>query len=184
MKKKDIGSRLAFAGVGTAVSVIFILLGYYVRYVTLSCVVLTSIGILLPLSRGYFREAVLTAVVAGMIGFFIANIKIVPYVAVSGLYVVFTVFLQQKFSDKTWKILIGYLIKLGYSSLVFWILYKLLSLLVVDVTKIAFLSVLDATTLYAVFNIVFSLAFLAYDYLLVKGYDFAKEKIKKIGHRR
>ena len=183
MKRKDIGSRLAFAGVGTAVCVVFILLGYYVRYVSLSCTVLTSIGILLPLSKGYFRESILTAIVAGIIGFFIANVKIVPYAMGSGLYVVFTVFLQLKFSDKTWKILLGYLFKLGYSALVFWILYGLISVISVDVTKITFLSVLDATTLYIALNIVFSLAFLFYDFLLIKGYEFVKERIKKIGHR-
>ena len=178
--KKDIGSRLAFAGVGAAISVVFILLGYYVGYISLSCTVLTSVGILLPLSKSYFREAVLAALVAGIIGFFIVNIKIVPYLMASGPYVVLTVFALEKFSDKTWKVLLSYLFKLGYSALVFWICYTLIGAIVVDVNKITFLSVLDQNTLYIVLNLVFSLAFLFYDFLLQKGYEFAKEKIKKI----
>ena len=183
MKKspKDIGSRIAFAGVGAAVSIVFIVLGYFVGYLSLSCTVLTSVGILLPLSKEYYKEAVLAAIVAGVVGFFIVNIKIIPYAMASGPYVVLTVFLQQKFSDKTWKIALSYLLKLGYSALVFWICYSLISVIAVDVNKLSFLQTFSPAALYAVINIVFSLAFLFYDFLLNKGYEFAKERVKKIG---
>lgn len=186
MKKgpRDIGSRIAFAGVGAAVSIVFIVLGYFVGYLSLSCTVLTSVGILLPLSKEYYKEAVLAAIVAGVVGFFIVNVKIVPYAMASGLYVVLTVFLQRKFSDKTWKIVLTYLLKLGYSALVFWICYSLISVIAVDVEKLTFLQTLDKTALYLVINLVFSLAFLLYDYLLIKGYEFAKERVKKIGRSR
>ncbi len=182
-KSKDIGSRIAFAGVGAAISIVFIVLGYFFSYVSLSCTVLTSVGILLPLSKGYYKEAVLAAVVAGVVGFFIVNIKIIPYAMASGAYVVLTIFLQLKFSDKTWKILLTYILKLGYSSLVFWICYSLISVIVVDVKKITFLQTFSPVALYLIFNVVFCLAFLLYDFLLLKGYEFVKERIKNIGRR-
>ncbi len=180
---KDIGSRIAFAGVGAAISIVFIVLGYFLSYVSLSCTVLTSIGILLPLSKGYYKEAVLAAVVAGAVGFFIVNIKIVPYLMASGPYVVLTIVLQLKFSDKTWKILLSYILKLGYSALVFWICYSLISVIVVDINKLSFLQTFSPVALYLTLNVVFSLTFLFYDFLLLKGYEFIKERIKKIGRR-
>ena len=182
-RPKDIGSRMAFAGVGAALTLVFIILGYFVGYLSLTCTVLTSVGIMLPLSKGYFREGLIAAVVAGVIGFFIVNVKIVPYALASGVYVVLTVFMQLKFSDKTWKILLLYLIKLAYSALVFWICYSLVSAIVINVEKIGFLSGLSAPALYAVLNIFFSIAFLFYDFLLQKGYLFAKENIRKIGKK-
>ncbi len=180
-RPKDIGSRLAFAGVGAAISIVFIVLGYFIGFISLSCTVLTSIGILLPLSKGYFRESVLAAIVAGVVGFFIVNIKIVPYAMASGLYVVLTIFLLLKFSDKTWKILLTYALKIGYSALVFWICYSLISVISVDVTKLTFLQGLDGTVLYLVINLIFTLSFLLYDFLLQKGYEYAKERVKRIG---
>lgn len=182
-RSKDIGSRLAFAGVGAAISIVFIVLGYFVSYISLSCTVLTSVGILLPLSKGYFRESVLAAIVVGVIGFFIVNIKIVPYAMASGLYVVLTVFLLLKFSDKVWKIVLSYLLKLGYSALVFWVCYSLISVIAVDVTKIIFLQGIDGAVLYLLLNLIFSLSFLLYDFLLQKGYEYAKERVKKIGRK-
>ena len=183
-KPKDVGSRLAFAGVGAALSIVFLVLGRFVGYISLSCTVLTSVGILLPLSKEYYREAVLAALVVGAVGFFIVNIKIVPYALASGPYVVLTVLLLRKFSDKTWKVLLTYLLKLAYSALVFWICYSLIGVIVVDVSKVTFLKPLSAPALYAVLNILFSLAFLLYDFLLQKGYEFAKEKAKGLGRRK
>ena len=101
----------------------------------------------------------------------------------SGPYVVLTICLQLKFSDKTWKILLSYILKLGYSCLVFWICYSLISVIVVDVNKLTFLQTFSPVALYLTFNAVFCLAFLLYDFLLIKGYEFAKERIKKIGRR-
>ena len=93
LNTKDIGIRMALAGIGTALGVVFIALSYYLSVMTLTFTVLTAVGVMCPLSKDYYREGVLCAVVTGLIGFFIANIKIVPYAMVSGLYVVLTVFL-------------------------------------------------------------------------------------------
>ncbi len=181
MKKiQDIGSRLAFAGIGAAVSVVFILIGYFVRYVSLSCTVLSSIGIMIPLTQKYYREAVIAAVVAGVIGFFVVNVQIVPYAMASGLYIVLTVACKEKWSDAVWKLALSYFLKLAYSVLVFWICYSVVGAITVDTEKITFLKNLDEKTLYAVGNVLFSLAFLVYDGLVLWGYRYACQKVKAI----
>lgn len=180
MKKKDLARRIAFGGIGAAVSLVFILIGYFVRYVSVSCVALSAIGIVLPLTQKYYREAVLAVIVAAVVGFFIVNVKIVSFVMCSGFYVVLTVFAEQKCGDKSYKIILSYLIKTAYSCLVFWVAYRALGLISVDFSKITLVQNLSESAFYAVFNIVFSVLFLLYDFLLIKGYEYARVRISKI----
>jgi hypothetical protein len=170
------GLRIALAGIGSALSLVFVALSYYLSFLTLSFTVLTSVGIMFPLSKNYYREGILSAVTVGIIGFFIANKYIIPYAAVSGLYVVLTVFLYNK---KVNVILITAL-KIAYSCLVFWLLYKLTGLFVVNVDKIPFLIKFNSVGIYAILNLVFSLCFLAYDILLIEGYKYAKKLASRI----
>ena len=60
--KKDIGKRLALAGIGTAISLIFVVLAYFIKNLSLSFYVMSAGGVMLPLTKGYFREGFLTAV--------------------------------------------------------------------------------------------------------------------------
>lgn len=173
---KDVGIRIALAGLGTALSVAFIALSYYLSFMTLSFTVLTSVGIMCPLAKNYYREGILAAIAAGVIGFFIANVKIVPYAMASGLYVVLTVFLHNK---KINAVLLT-VVKLAYSCLVFWIIYKVTGTLVVNFDKLTFLANFNAVGVYAILNVAFSLGFLLYDLLLVKGYEYACKVAAKV----
>ena len=176
LNTKDVGIRLALAGIGAALSVTFIVLSYYVNFMSLSFTVLSAVGILVPLSKDYYREGLLTSIVAGLIGFFIANIKIVPYAMASGLYVVLTVFLY----NKKINVVLTSVLKAGYACLVFWILYKVTGLFVVNVEKITFLNNFNEIGLYAILNAVFVVAFLLYDLLLVEGYKYSKKLAEKV----
>ena len=179
MKKlstKDIGIRLALAGVGTALSLVCVTLSYYLSFMSLSFTVLSCIGVMCPLSKGYYREGIITSVAVCIIGFFIVNIKIIPFAMASGLYVVLTIFLHQKKVN----VIITFIAKLAYSCLVFFIIYKVTNILVVDVTKITFLSKFNETGLYIMFNLIFSLCFLLYDLLLIKGHQYATVLADKI----
>lgn len=175
-KYSEIGLRLALAGVGTGLSVAFIALSYYLSFMSLSFTVLTSVGIMCPLARDYYREGILAAIAAGVIGFFIANIKIVPYAMASGLYVVLTVFLY----NKKVNVILLTLIKAAYSCLVFWIIYKITGTLVVNFEKLTFLADFNETGLYVLLNAIFLVCFLAYDFLLIKGYEYAKKLAARI----
>lgn len=173
---KDIGLRLALAGIGAALSITFIVLSYYVSFMSLSFTVLSSVGIMVPLCRNYFREGILTSIVAGLVGFFIANVRIVPFAMAGGLYVVLTVFLYKKKIS----VILTTVLKAGYACLIFWILYKVTGIFVVNVEKITFLSQFNETGLYAILNAVFVIAFLVYDLLLIEGYKYAQRLADKV----
>ena len=176
MKKRDIAARIALAGIGTAISLIMVVLAYYVRVVSISFYVLSAAGVMLPLTKKYFREGLLAAIAVSVAGFFIVNLYIIPFVMASGLYVVFTVFLYEKNFNR-W---IGYAIKFVYSCLVFFICYHVIKVLSIDVSKLTFLENLSEVALYILFNGVFSFVFLPYDFLLEKGYIYLSILVNKI----
>lgn len=173
--KKDIGSRLALAGLGAAISLIFVTLAYFVKNLSLSFNVLSSIGIMLPLTKSYYREGLLAAISVSIIGFFIVNIGIIPFVMASGFYVVFSIFCYNK---KFNKILIM-AIKIAYSLILFYVFYKLISAIAIDFGKLKFLNEIPKNLIYFVFNMVFSVAFVCYDYLIIKGYIYLKRRLYK-----
>ena len=174
--RKEIALRLALAGLGTGVTVGFIALSYYVRFMSLAWTVLTATGIMVPLSKDFYREGILTALAAGAIGFFIANVRIVPYAMASGLYVVLTVFLY----NKKVNVLLTTIAKVGYSCLVFWVCYTVVGAIGVDVEQITALQNVNEAGLYAILNVVFSVAFVVYDLLVVQGYAYAKKLAAKV----
>ncbi|MCR4662208.1 MAG: hypothetical protein K5765_09475, partial [Clostridia bacterium] len=149
--RKDIGRRIAFAGIGAAVSLVFVILSYYVNILTLSFTVFSSCGIMIPLAMYYYKESIFSAVVTIALGAIFANIKILPYVLASGVYVVITTIMH----DKKLNIFLSYFIKLVYFCFVFFVLYKLTGLFVVNIEKISFLQNLSQAWLYVVLNIIF-----------------------------
>ena len=176
MKKRDYAARIALAGIGTAISLVMVVLAYYVKWVSISFYVLSAAGVMLPLTKKYYREALLTAIAVGVAGFFIVNMHIIPFVMASGFYVVFTIFWLEKNLNR----ILGYAIKFVYSCLIFFVCYWAVKLLSVDVTKITFLQNLTPAGLYILLNGVFSAAFLLYDFLLEKGYEYLTKLVDKI----
>lgn len=161
---------------GTALAVLFIALSYYISNLSLSFTALAALGVLLPLTRKYYSESLLCCLAAGIIGFFIANIRIIPFLTVSSFYVVFSVLWYNKKLSR----IIGYVIKILYSIFVFYILYKLTSLIVVDFSKLKFLAKMDRTLLYVLLNLVFSFCFVIYDILLLELYKYLSKTVTKI----
>lgn len=175
MKSKNIGSRLALAGLGAAISLIFITLAYFIKNLSLSFNVLSSIGVMFPLTKKYYREGLLTALVVSIIGFFIANIGIIPFVLASGFYVVFCIFCYNKKINKVLLIVI----KVIYSIVLFYVFYKLVSLITIDFGKIAFFNKIPSQMIYTILNVIFSISFILYDYLLIKGYTYLQALMYK-----
>ncbi|MBR1747839.1 MAG: hypothetical protein IJ735_06500 [Clostridia bacterium] len=176
MRGRDIGRKIALAGVGAAISLVFVVLAYFVRTLTISFAVLSAVGIMLPLSKGYYKEGLLSAVAVTAGGFFIVGLSIVPFAAASGFYVVFSIFWYEKDKNR----LLGYGIKFVYSCLLFFVLYQVIGLLSVDLEKITFLDALPDAALYILFNGVFSICFLLYDFLLEKVFVYLGKLVKRI----
>lgn len=166
---------MALAGLGAAISLVFVTLAYFIKNLSLSFYVLSSVGVMFPLTKNYYREAFLGAVVVSIIGFFIANLAIIPFVTASGFYVVFSIFCH----NKKWNKYILIVIKIAYSALLFYIFYKLISIISVDLSKLRFVSKMSGWLIYMLFNLVFSIAFVFYDFLLIKGYTYLKSLLNK-----
>jgi len=164
---------MALAGLGAAISLIFVTLAYFIKNLSLSFTVLSAVGIMFPLTKKYYREALLSSVVVSVIGFFIANLSIIPFVTVSSFYVVFSIFCYNKKFNK----LLILAIKIIYSLVVFFVLYYIINEIVVNFDKITFLKNLPPWTLYIIINIIFSVAFVLYDYILIKGYEYLKNML-------
>jgi hypothetical protein len=170
---KDRSKRIALAGIGAAISLLFVVLGHYIEVITLSLNALAAGGMMLPLSQKYYREAILAFVAVSGLSFLIVNIGALPFILVGGSYTVFTIFWE----NKGWKYLYGLPIKLAYSMLVFFILYKVTAVIVVDYGRIVVFDRFNAAQLYIIFNTAFSLVFLAYDRVLIYIYKYLSEKV-------
>lgn len=174
--KRDLGARLAAAGLGTALSVLFITLSFFIRNLSLSFTVLAALGVMVPLAKGYFREGILTSVASSVIGFFIANISVLSYVLASSFYIVFTIFWMQKKLNK----ILGYGIKAAYSILVFFILYKLTTLITIDFALLPALGNLSPALLYIILNALFTVAFIIYDIAIGQVFVYLQKVILKV----
>ncbi len=177
MKSKYNYNKLAWAGLGTALSLVCVTFGYFIKNLSLTFLVLSSVGVMFPLTQKFYKESLLTAFAVSVIGFFVVNINILTFVLGASFYVVFTVF----WKEKRFNVILGYVIKILYSIVIFFILYQLTSLIVVDFTKIAILNNATKGVIYLFINILFSLAFLVYDFLLVRGYYYLIELLKRAG---
>ncbi|MDD4316116.1 MAG: hypothetical protein PHC84_03020 [Clostridia bacterium] len=170
---KDRSQRIALAGIGAAISLLFVVLGYYIDVLSLSLNVLAAGGMMLPLSRKYYREAALAYIAVSGLSFLIVNIGAVPFILVSGIYTIFTIFWENKGN----KYLVGLPIKIVYSTLVFFILFKVTAYIAVDLNRLVFFKDISGGLLYVILNAAFTLLFLAYDRLLIYCYKYFSEKI-------
>jgi hypothetical protein len=173
--KRDIGIRLALSGLGTALAIIFITLAYYVNKASVSLNVAASIGIMLPLAKYYYKEALLSSIAASVIGFFIVNINIIPFIIVCSFYVVFTILWHNKKFNK----ILGYVIKIIYSIFVFYILYSVVNLIGIDFSILPQLSTLPNYAIYLILNFLFSLAFIMLDVLFIQVYLYLQKQVNK-----
>lgn len=172
-KMKDSSRRIALAGIGAAISLLFVVLSFYIEAITLSLNIIAAGGMMLPLSQKYYREAILAFVAVSGLGFLIVNIGAVPFILVSGSFTIFTIFWQ----NKGWKYLLSLPIKFAYSLLVFFILYKVTAFLAIDLDRLLFLKNISAPIVYVLLNMVFSLLFLVYDIALLYVYKYLSEKV-------
>lgn len=172
---KDTPKRIALAGVGSAISLIFVVASYYLEIISLSLNVLATSGIMLIMSKNYYREAILSVIAVSIIGFLIVNIGVVPFVLVGGSYTVFTIF----WYNKKYNYYKSLPIKIAYSVLVFFILYKVTSYIAFDYSEFSFLEGVNIQFLYVVLNIAFIILYVIYDLLLLYCYRFLKERLFK-----
>ncbi len=171
--------RLAAAAIGAAVSLLFVLGAYYIPNVSISLNVLACVGTLIPLTKGYYREASLMAIAVIILGALLVNIYIVPYAVVGSLYTILTVL----FYNKKVKYIFTLPVKIAYAGGTFYLFYTLFSLITVNVDKITILNSLDATQLFWVLCAIFVVLFILFDYILLNLYKYILERFKRVLER-
>ncbi|HOB64716.1 MAG TPA: hypothetical protein PKH08_06145 [Clostridia bacterium] len=175
MKTRFSSKRIATAAIGAAISLLAIIAAYYVKNLSLSFNVLAGVGLLLPLSQKYYKESVLAYVAAAALGAVFTNINVLPFVMVTGLYTIAAVLLY----DKKVKWVITVPACAAYGCLCFFILYKLASLITLDIVKLK-LGGLSPASLYVILNAVFLLALAAFHALIIWINNYLSKLLKKV----
>ena len=147
--------KIALAGIGAAIALGAVIASFYVPNLSLTFNIVAAVGIMLPLTMKYYREAILAYVAVCALGAIFANIHILSFV------------------------LFAYLIKIAYSCFVFLVVYQLTDILFVDLEALNITFSSDAVA-YIVLNICFTVLFILYDLLLRWGYDYAIPIVEKI----
>jgi hypothetical protein len=167
--------KIALSAMGAAISLIFVLVAFWVQRMSLSFNVFAATGMMLPLVKKYYRESIIAYAVVVLIGALVTNIHILPFALVTGAYTIAAII----FYEKNVKFYFVLPIILGYSSLVFYFLYSLTSLLFIDLTKTSFAS-LSPAIIYVLLNLVFILAFIVYHFAIIYVYKFIAKRLSAI----
>ncbi len=175
--KRFSSKKIALAGVSSAISLIAVILSFYIPNLSLSLNVLAACGIMLPLTQGYYREAILSYVAVCALGGIFANIHILPFVLIGGAYTIATVAMENHKDKVKWYI--SYPVKLIYACFVFFVLYYLTSIFMVNFEALN-ISLENKGLVYFILNLLFVLVFFIYDALLLWGYRWAIPYVEKI----
>lgn len=170
-------TRLALAGIGAAISLGAVILSFYLSNLSLSLNILAACGMLLPLTKKYYREAVLQYVAVSALGGIFANIHVLSFVLIGGFYTIAAVAMHNKEPKLKWYV--TYPIKTAYSCFVFFVVYYLTDILFVNFEALN-ITIEPAGLMYFVLNLMFTAAFLVYDALLLWGYRYAIPIVDKI----
>ncbi len=152
MKKSYV---IALSGISTALATMFVMLAVFVEPMTISFYVMSAICMMLPLSKGSYKGAILSCAATIILTVSIATIKALPFAIFFGPYTILSIFLAKKL-----KWYYGLPIKLAWFNLVLYILYLVTGLLVID------FEALGVKLEYWAIALIGSAVFVVYDYLM------------------
>lgn len=175
MKAPFSSKKIATAAIGAAVSLLAVIGAFYIPNLSVSLNVIAAIGLLIPLSQKFYREAALAYIAAGGLGAIFTNIHILPFVMVTGLYTLFAIITYDK-KVKWW---ITAPIGFVYGCLCFFILYQVTSLIALDLTKLK-MGNLSPAAVYIILNAVFLIALAVYHFLILWINAYLNKLIAKI----
>ncbi len=129
--------NIAIAGISAALTIISLMLAIFLPTMKLAFFVISSLCTAIPLAKERWWASVATYVVAGLIGFFVGNIKAIPYILFFGLYALIAWLCDFKLYNtrlnKALKIIVIVTVKLAYFALAFWGCYKLMGLVISEI---------------------------------------------------
>ncbi|MBR2481109.1 MAG: hypothetical protein IKB56_07395 [Clostridia bacterium] len=175
--KRFSSKKIALAGISSAIALIAVILSFYLPNLSMSFNLLATVGIMLPLTQKYYREAILSYVAVCALGGIFANIHILPFVLVGGFYTIVTIVMDDHKEKVKWYI--SYPIKVVYACFVFFVLYYLTDIFFVNFSALN-ISTDNKALLYVILNLIFVAVFIIYDALLLWGYHWAIPQVERI----
>lgn len=175
MKGRITARQVAFGGLGAAISVLCVMGAYYIPNVSLSLNVVASLGILLPLTQKYYKTAFFAYAVTAAIGGAVTTIHVLPFVCVTGLFPPITILMQ----DKVKWVWVRALVKFAFIAATFGILYGAAKLFVIDLERFG-LQNLSAVALYFIFNSIYAVAVVIYDFGIRWVYKYLLRIVSKM----
>lgn len=175
--KRFSSKKIALAGVSSAISLIAVILSFYIPNMSLSFNLLATVGIMLPLTQKYYREAILSYVAVCALGGIFANIHILPFVLIGGAYTIATVAMENHKDKVKW--FISYPIKVVYACFVFLVLYYLTDIFFINFSALN-INLENKGLLYFLLNVIFVAVFIIYDALLLWGYRWSIPYVERI----
>lgn len=169
--------RLTLAGFGAAISVMSIILSFYIRPLKLVFRIVTVMGLMLPLTKGYYKESFLAYIGVIAIGVVFINIKIVSFAFIGGLYTIIAVYLDRSTEEGKIKWYYAALIRIAYATVLFWILFGVISIFF-RISSLGYIWNPYAT--YFMVNLVFIGIFLVYDKIVIFWFDAFSKLINRI----
>ena len=172
---KDIASRIAYAGIGGAFSLLFVTLSYYVDMFTITLQACAAVGVMVPIVKKYFREAGIMVLAVSGISFFVVNINCLLFLFISGGFTWITLLL----SEKKVKYIFTLAGKLIYASLVFLLFYKGINLIGLDFSKLSEfinLDLFNPTLLYITLDLIFCFIILIWDWIVLGLYKYLEKR--------
>lgn len=156
--------EIALSGVSSAFAIIALTLAIFVEPLTLTFNVVAGLFTILPLTKGYWKGAILSYIVISIVGFFMGNLNSVPYIAFFGFYAILqwvldTYFVKIKLNKYLVNIL-EWIIKLAYFQLVIFIFWTFLQAFIADINFFS----LDMT--YFIVSILGTVLFTVYDIMM------------------
>ena len=179
MKKKDLAKRIAYAGVMSAISVIVIVTSFYVKNISVTLSFISTLSLIVLLSKGYLREACLSYIATGLVAFFMGGLAFaIPYILFYGAYTLLAFLLNKYLKIKT----LGYAIKSAYGAGIIVLMTYGLKLFTGN-------AIIEKVTEKAVYFILFTLCFVLalfiYDIILEKiVYPYVNKFIQRIDGKR
>ena len=160
--------EIAISGISTALAVSFVMLACYIEPMTITFYVLSAISMMLPLTKGSTRGAVLSCVATIILTMSIATIKALPFAIFFGPYTIIAVLTDKKFK---WYLTLP--IKIGWFNLVLYLLYLVTGVLIINFEELGF------TLEYWAIALIGTALFVLYDLLMQQVYKALMIMVKK-----
>ena len=160
---------VAFTGVFSALQIAFVLLGFYLHFLTLTFNFLAGLTLLLILALIGKRYAIISYVAVGLIALAFTVAGCIPYVVFFGLFTIVSTILREY--EAKWYVFVPVIIII--SSLVFFLCYHVFTFIAIDFNKLGF------EIPYFVLSIVFTLICFVYYFAIYEAYKLLNERFGK-----